>query len=261
MKQVVISEGKIGVCRNGEAFQLPVDMLPVDMAVGEVFHISDASGCEAFDIAGEPELSGLEFVGLRESWQILSGEEYALAAKGAELLNWSRHCLHCSSCGGKLQRESELSKKCPDCGREYFPALSPAVVVLVMKGEEALLVHAANFKRPFYALVAGFVETGESLEECVRREVREETTLEIDNIRYVGSQSWPFPHQLMLGFVADYKSGTLRFADHELTDGAFFSRDNLPLLPTSPSLSRAIIDAWVERKPLGEVRNLYSHDA
>ena len=132
--------------------------------------------------------------------------------------------------------------------REYFPQLSPAVVVLVTKGEEALLVHAANFKRPFHALVAGFVETGETLEECVAREVREETTLEIEDIRYFGSQSWPFPHQLMLGFTARWREGEVRFADGELTSGGFFRRDALPELPTPPSLSRAIIDAWIEGK-------------
>ena len=121
-------------------------------------------------------------------------------------------------------------------------------MVLVTKGEEALLVHAANFKRPFHALVAGFVEAGETLEECVAREVREETTLEIEDIRYFGSQSWPFPHQLMLGFTARWREGEVRFADGELTSGGFFRRDALPDLPTPPSLSRAIIDAWIEGK-------------
>ena len=137
---------------------------------------------------------------------------------------------------------------CPSCGREYFPQLSPAVVVLVTKGEEALLVHAANFKRPFHALVAGFVETGETLEECVAREVREETTLEIEDIRYFGSQSWPFPHQLMLGFTARWREGEVRFADGELTSGGFFRRDALPELPPPASLGGAIIDAWIEGK-------------
>ena len=109
-------------------------------------------------------------------------------------------------------------------------------------------MHADNFKRPFHALVAGFVETGETLEECVAREVREETTLEIEDIRYFGSQSWPFPHQLMLGFTARWREGEVRFADGELTSGGFFRRDALPELPTPPSLSRAIIDAWIEGK-------------
>ena len=95
------------------------------------------------------------------------------------------------------------------------------------------------------ALVAGFVETGESLEECVAREVKEETDLEIQNIRYYGSQSWPFPHQLMVGFTAEYLSGEINFSDGELTSGGFFTRDNPPTIPSMPSLSRMIINAWL----------------
>lgn len=186
-------------------------------------------------------------MGLRESYGLLTEEEYAAAAKGAELVNWSEETKFCPYCGERLQRATEISKKCPECGREYFPQLSPAIVVLVKRGEEALLVHARNFRRPeMMALVAGFVETGESLEQCVAREIKEETDLDVTDIRYVGSQSWPFPHQLMLGFTAVYAGGELKFADGELSAGGFFTRDNVPELPTPPSLSRRIIDSWLE---------------
>ena len=151
-----------------------------------------------------PEDIGLERVGLRESWGLLPEADYRAAAKGAELLNWSSSTRFCSVCGAPMVRATEISKRCsnPDCGREVFPSLWPAIVVLVIKEspdgdhtkDEALLVHARNLKRPnVQTLVAGFVETGESLEECVAREVKEETSLEITDIRYEGSQSWPFP--------------------------------------------------------------------
>ena len=144
---------------------------------------------------------------------------------------------------------SEISLKCESCGREIWPQLSPAMVVLVTRndGNEALLVHAANFKHAdVHALVAGFVETGESLEQCVAREVKEETSLDIGNIRYAGSQSWPFPGQLMVGFTAEYKGGEIRLADGELTSAGWFTRENHPPLPSQPSLSRRIIDLWKE---------------
>lgn len=144
---------------------------------------------------------------------------------------------------------TEISLKCKVCGREIWPQLSPAMVVLVTRrgGEEALLVHAANCKHAdVHALVAGFVETGESLEQCVAREVREETSLEVSDIRYAGSQSWPFPGQLMVGFVAQYQSGELRLADGELTSAGWFTRDSHPPLPSQPSLSRRIIDLWLQ---------------
>lgn len=189
---------------------------------------------------------GCREAGLRESYKTLPWKDYAAAVKGAELVNWSEETKYCPACGIPLSRATEISKKCPECGREYFPQLSPAIVVLVKRGEEALLVHARNFSRPaMMALVAGFVETGESLEQCVAREIKEETNLEVCDIKYVGSQSWPFPHQLMLGFTANYAGGELRFADGELSAGGFFTRDNVPELPAPPSLSRQIIDMWI----------------
>lgn len=186
---------------------------------------------------------------LRDAFRLLSPEEWQAAGKGSELLSWNRSTRHCARCGAPLRRFSEISKKCPDCDAEYFPTLSPCVIVIVTRGEgadeEALLVHAANFRRPFFGLVAGFVETGESLEEAVAREVKEETGLEVYDIRYYGSQSWPFPHQLMIGFTARWKSGEVRFADGELTAGGFFRRDNAPEIPTPPSIARRMIDEWL----------------
>lgn len=212
--------------------------------VSEVFHID---GEEAYSVLPplEPLPSGLVRMPLRESYLHLPYPDYSRATKAAELINFDRGNLYCPKCGTLLRRASEISKQCPSCGNEIFPQLSPAILVLVTRGEKALLVHARNFSRPMFALVAGFVETGESLEECVEREVMEETGLKVKNIRYFGSQSWPFPSQLMVGFTAEWESGEIVFADHELTDGGWFSRDNAPLLPTPPSLSRRIIDSWL----------------
>lgn len=189
-----------------------------------------------------------EWIELRASASIIPASHYTAAAKASELLFWDSTTRHCSVCGADMMRHTEISKRCTGCGREIWPTLSPAVIVLVRRGEEALLVHAKTFSKPFYGLVAGFVETGESLEECVRREVKEETSLEIGNIRYFGSQSWPFPSQLMIGFTADYAGGEVKFADGELTDGGFFTRDNLPQIPGPPSIAREMIDAWLESR-------------
>lgn len=224
---------------------LPTPALPdIDCAEdsGFRFSISDTEyHCrEAQDV---PE--GLLEIGLRDSFAILPREEYIAAAKGYELLHWDNRTRYCGRCGNKTHRNSPISKICDVCGLEIFPQLSPAVLVLVKKGNSALLVHARNFSRPFFGLVAGFVETGESLEECVAREVMEETSLKVKNIRYIGSQTWPFPANLMIGFTAEYESGNLRFADEELSDGGFFTRDNLPMIPGYPSLARELIDRWV----------------
>ncbi len=261
------SDGLFRLPFEGEVeLRLPDALSSAEESAAEVFRFpgyiamsSDLLLSDALlpDADGKPGPKALREVGLRESWTLLPENDYAAAAKGVELLNWSDATRFCSRCGALLRRATEISKKCPDCGREIFPSLWPAIVVLVTRpvsgseggGEEALLVHARTLSRPtVQTLVAGFVETGESLEECVAREVREETSLEIDDIRYVGSQSWPFPHQLMLGFTARYKSGEVRFADGELTAGGFFRPDALPDLPTLPSLSRRIIDRWATKQ-------------
>lgn len=186
------------------------------------------------------------FMDLRTSYRHISKDEYAMASKAEELIFWDSNTQFCGSCGNTMKRHTEISKICNKCNKEIFPQLSPAILVLVTRDKEALLVHARNFKRPFFGLVAGFVETGENLEECVRREVKEETSLDIKNIRYFGSQTWPYPANLMIGFTAEYAGGEIRFDDNELSDGGFFSADNLPIIPMRPSLARQLIDHWLE---------------
>lgn len=185
------------------------------------------------------------WIPLRSAWNIMDHDSWLHAAKGAELISWNARTRYCPLCGAPMRRVSAISKRCTGCDDEVWPQLTPAVVVLVTRGDEALLVHASNFNSGMHALVAGFVETGETLEQCVIREVLEETSLHITDLKYVGSQSWPFPAQLMIGFTARYAGGELKWADGELSCGGFFTRDRLPMLPTPPSLSRAIIDMWV----------------
>ena len=135
---------------------------------------------------------------------------------------------------------------CPKCGREVYPSISTAILVLVRKEDSLLLVHARNFKGTFNSLVAGFLETGETLEECVAREVKEETGLDVTNITYFGNQAWPYPSGLMVGFIADYAGGEIKLQEEELSSGDFYTRDNLPELPRKLSLARKMIDWWLE---------------
>lgn len=190
--------------------------------------------------------AGYSLMPQRQACAALSPNEYLLAAKGIELLNWDASTRFCAACGAPLQKASEISRSCPECGKEFFPPLAPAIVVLVTRGEEALLVQTRAARRPYHALVAGFVETGESLEQCVAREVEEETSLRISDIRYRGSQSWPFPGQLMVGFTAKYAGGEIFAADGELAHAAFYRRDNAPQIPPPPSLTHSIIEAWLD---------------
>ena len=152
----------------------------------------------------QPAPAGMEWVALRASYDLLGERVYALAGKAFELVHWERNSRFCPACGTGMEPHSEISRRCPTCGKELFPAISPAIIVLICKGDSILLARTCYSRSPFMGLVAGFLETGESLEACVHREVFEETGLQIRNLRYFGNQPWPYPSGLMVGFIADY---------------------------------------------------------
>ncbi len=226
----------------------PVDIEP-GTSVLEVTPLGDAE-VRTYRIAAPVAASErYEMCGLRASYYKLPHNLYLKAGKCEELLYWDVNTKYCGVCGSPMAMHTQISKKCTACGKEVWPQLATAIIVLVHKGDdEVLLVHAKNFKGNFYGLVAGFVETGETLEEAVHREVKEETGLTITNLRYFGSQPWPYPCGLMVGFEADYVSGNIKLQQSELAAGAWFRRDNLPTIPEKLSIARRIIDAWLGRK-------------
>ena len=189
-----------------------------------------------------------EMCGLRQSYYKLPRNLYLKAGKCQELLYWDQNTKYCGICGAPMRMDTDISKKCTQCGKEIWPQLATAVIVLIHKGDEVLLVRAKNFKRDFFGLVAGFVETGETLEEAVAREALEETGVTITNIRYFGSQPWPYPCGLMVGFNADYVSGEIHLQTSEIAKGGWFRKDNLPDIPEKLSIARMLLDAWIEER-------------
>lgn len=221
--------------------------LPTWIEVESVRLFDETDEALCYMAHGEQEVlpEGCQWVDLRESFHILPEGEYRKAGKASELLYFDRQHAYCGLCGAPMEWASSISKRCTRCGEEIWPKLNTAIIVLVHRGEEALLVKAKNFRRNYYGLVAGFVETGETLEECVVREVFEETGLCVKNIRYFGSQPWPYPMGLMIGFHADYVEGNITLLDGELHDAAFFCRDNIPAIPGKMSMARMLIDDWL----------------
>lgn len=189
-----------------------------------------------------------EMCPLRASYYKLPFDLYLKAGKCAELLYWNRNTRYCGVCGGPMRLVTAISKQCEMCGKEIWPQLATAVIVLIHRGDEVLLVRAKNFRTDFYGLVAGFVETGETLEEAVAREAMEETGIKVKNIRYFASQPWPYPCGLMVGFNADYESGELHLQLSELSKGGWFRRDNLPTIPEKLSIARKLLDAWIDEQ-------------
>ena len=193
-------------------------------------------------------VSSFSFIGLRASYDVLPLTHYLMAGKAYELIHFNRTVRFCSVCGAPMRWHTDISKQCSACEREVWPAIATAIIVRITRGDEVLLVRARNFRGNFYGLVAGFLETGETLEECVRREVKEETGLDIRNIRYFGNQPWPYPSGQMIGFTAEYAGGTLRLQDEELSTAAFFRYDRLPEIPHKLSMARMLIDDWIKGK-------------
>ncbi len=198
------------------------------------------------DPSSDPEAADLDCVAvsLRAVHAVIGMELYGIAGRGEQMLFWDKRSRHCSVCGGQTELAAPICKRCPACGNEMYPVVTPAVLVLVRRDDRILLVRGREFTRPFFSLVAGFVEPGETLEECVIREVLEETGLTVGNVRYFQSQPWPFPSNLMIGFTVDWVSGELSLQEDELLAGAFYARAELPALPNPFSLARRMIDDW-----------------
>lgn len=169
-----------------------------------------------------------------------------LGGYAQQIFTWQKKCSVCSLCGGAVEPiPGTWGKRCVSCGYDHFPHINPCVIVLVKRGREFILARKPSWPKGRFSLVAGFVDFGESLEECVEREVREEVGVEVTNIRYVGSQNWPFPSQLMAGFVADYAGGEVMADNDEIEAAAWFSPERLPdSLPAKRSIARWIIERY-----------------
>lgn len=278
MKYFVFCQSDLVLEKDGDRYQIPTKQ-PTDLKPWTT--VMDVDGAKAYRIdapliapddlsSSSPAEASASYVmcPLRQSYYKLPEQDYLLAGKCHELLYWDQNTKFCGVCGGPMRFDTAISKKCENCGKEIWPQLAIAVIVLVRKRvaggkttgcetaavpeasasgkEEVLLVHANNFRDDHYGLVAGFVETGETLEEAVHREVLEETGLHITNLRYFGSQPWPYPCGLMVGFTADYDSGSIHLQRSEISKGSWFDKDHLPHIPEKLSIARHLLDAWLE---------------
>lgn len=246
---VVLFAGSALVVADPAAPRLPVRAeLGVHVPATTV-HVGRLGGAavETAALADGADLpAGLTLEPLRPLHGRLSDAEWALAGRAFQLAEWDRTHRFCGVCGAATVRlDDERARSCPSCGHRAYPRHSPAVIMLVTRGEEILLGRSAHFPPGMYSTLAGFVDPGEGAEEAVRREVREEAGIEITEPRWFGSQSWPFPHSLMLGFTAEWAAGDIQLDPAELEGLGWFGRDDLPLLPPPSSIARRLIDAWL----------------
>ncbi|MBI9102900.1 MAG: NAD(+) diphosphatase [Spirochaetales bacterium] len=215
--------------------------------------VNETPGWQALRKPGEMENTA--WYPIRRLLPLLSEPELALCFRANHLRLWNKESKFCSRCGKRTKfHEKETSKLCPSCGLVQYPRISPAVITRITKGDKILLAHNMNFPGEMHSLIAGFVDAGENLESAVAREIREEVGLEVKNIRYFHSQSWPFPNSLMCGFTAEWESGEIIPDEEEIDKAAWFSKDEMPTIPPYGSISRIIIDdfttgAYLKNKP------------
>jgi NAD+ diphosphatase len=241
--------------RDGHVIVL--DEHPDDVAPGaphQVLGLLDGAACFAIDLDGDGvpdvfvEEVGDALLPLMGLYGRVDDARWTLAGRAVQLVEWARTTRYCGRCATPTEPVvGERSRRCPACGLLAFPRLAPAVITLIERDGEALLARGVSFPVPMYSCVAGFVEPGETMEEAVHREVREEVGVELAEVRYVASQPWPFPHSLMLGFEATWASGDIVIDEREIVDAQWFRPDALPMIPPGMSIARTLIDAWVAR--------------
>ena len=203
--------------------------------------------CWAAELPGDAEApGGLAWEGLRALFSVLDDRHFALAGRALQLVDWDRTHQFCGRCGARTEAHAtERVRVCPACKLSAYPRVAPAVMALVRRERQLLLARSPHFPPGMYSALAGFVEPGESLEQCLAREVEEEVGVRISNTRYFASQPWPFPHSLMIAFVCDWVSGEIRPQEGEIEAANWFEVLQLPKLPSKISIARKLIDAVV----------------
>jgi len=185
-------------------------------------------------------------------YQLLDGEDdtlFQLAGRAKQIVEWDKNHRFCSRCGSETESHREdRAKHCQNCEYMAYPRLAPSVIVLVTRGDDLLLARSPHFPPRMFSTLAGFVEVGETIEECVEREIFEEVGLRVKNARYQSSQPWPFPHSLMIGFHAEYDSGDIVVDGKEIVDARWWSVNELPQMPPVGSISRRLIDTYVHKR-------------
>ncbi len=206
-------------------------------------------GCWAAELGADAAApAGLSWEGLRPLFSVLDDDHFALAGRALQLLQGDRDHRFCGRCGTPTEpKREERVRVCPACKLSAYPRVAPAVMALVHRGKEILLARSPHFPAGMYSALAGFVEPGESLEQCVAREVAEEVGVRIGECRYFASQSWPFPHSLMIAFVCEWASGEIRPQAGEIEEANWFDLLHLPKLPSKISIARGLIDAVVDK--------------
>ena len=247
----IFSGNKLLIHQNKTEASLPTKTAKLEQQLlfSQQHHIGTYKNQACYVISipkNTPIPNGMQLISLRQFINYIDTELFMLAARAFQLLQWDKNHRYCGHCATPMYTDyQERVKRCPHCKLVNYPRISPAVIMRITDGDKILLSRSPHFAAGLYSVQAGFVEIGESLEQTVAREIKEETNLQVKNIRYFGSQPWPFPNSLMLAFTADYAGGELKINPQELEDAAWYTSDSLPKLPTQQSIARQMINDFI----------------
>lgn len=223
---------------------------PIKHAFQHLYRLAEFEEYDVYcaELLGEHPLpTSLEAIPLRKALDLLGEDWYNMATKAAAVINWDKNHQFCGRCGNTtVHKPGAFERICTACKLAFYPRISPTIIVLIQKNDHLLMARSPHFPPGAYALIAGFVEPGESIEDAVHREVHEEVGIHIKQLRYFGSQSWPFPDSLMIAFMAEYESGEIIIKPNEIEDAGWYRFDNLPGRPTNHiSISAKLIDSFI----------------
>ncbi len=236
---------------HGHGNQIPFTKNLNDLNISPVRkqYLGTLEGYPCYCIEVHPETDepeGMVFMDLRSLYKILDEDLYLLAGRAIQIVNWDKNHQFCGKCSTPTETmENEMAKICPECGFISHTRLSPAVITAIIKDDKILMAKHSYGIKNRYGLIAGFIEAGETLEEGVEREIYEEVGLKVKNIKYFGSQSWPFPNSLMIGFTADYESGDINVDGKEIIEAKWFMAKDVPIIPSKISIASELIDWFV----------------
>ncbi|MCE5266126.1 MAG: NAD(+) diphosphatase [Deltaproteobacteria bacterium] len=255
----VFAAHKMLVREEGESMSVPLVIDPASLGLAPVRerYLGTLAGrpCYCAEVPEtDPVPPEMGFYGLRYLYERLDEPMLAIAMKAVHLTEWAEKSRYCGRCGREMAPSAKEMNalECPGCGMLVFPRISPAVIVLVEREGRLLLARSVRFTANFFSTLAGFVEPGETLEDAIHREIAEEVGIRVRNIRYFGSQAWPFPDSLMIGFTAEYESGEIQIDRTEIAEAGWFAPDGLPNLPGKISIARKLIDGFLERTLRGK---------